>query len=335
MRHSIKSTWISALLFLGLTAISCQSVGDESFVVSTESEDLDASRVLGTEQGIDYIKVVTSTNILADWVKSIGGDKVQVRYIIPADTDPHGFKPSPRDIKYIQEADIVFFVGRHYEESWLEKLSTNVVGIDGKLKYVSDSLTLGESISGEDDVNALNHNELVDLHFWHDPILVVDVVKNISKDLGLSLEKEQRNFEANADMYVSELQQLDEWIFTQIDTIPKEKRVLITSHKTMKYFGDRYGFRMTESIMPNVSSTESVTPKQLGSIIEVIEEYQVRTIFGDPYMSSDIGKSLSVETGVNVIILNMESLSAESDGSSSYVSMMRENVTNLVNGLYY
>jgi ABC-type Zn uptake system ZnuABC Zn-binding protein ZnuA len=294
----------------------------------------------------NVVKVVTSTSILADWVENIGGNKVQVNHVIPSETDPHVFSPTPKDIQVIQESDIVFLIGASYEDSWLTKLSNNVVDVDKKLKFLSDGVSLKKYISdaeehgdhgdedghGDEDEHDNGHGEF-DPHFWHDPTLIIGAVQKIAEDLGSIQKEEQAAFDLNADTYINNLKELDGWIITMIDTIPTTNRVLITSHESMRYFADRYGFEASISIIQSISSSESVTPKQLVRIIGLIEQHQTPAIFTDSYISSKIEKSLSDETGVEVIRLNMESLTDVGDNSSSYISMMKGNITKLVNGL--
>ena len=306
---------LAAILFM----MGCQ--GSQN-----ESESQPAVPVNNT----DVIKVVTSTSIVADWVENVGGDKVQINHVIPSETDPHTFSPTPKDIQIIQEADVVFLVGESYEDSWLTKLSSNVVDIDKKLQFLSDGVSLKEYILDEDDHSG--HGEF-DPHFWHDPTLVIGAVQKIAQDLGSVTNEEQAVFDLNRDAYINNLKELDGWIISTIATIPTTNRVLITSHESMRYFSDRYGFETSISIMQSVSSSESVTPKQLVEIIGLIEQHQTPAIFTDSYMSSKIEKSLSDETGVEVIRLNMESLTDAGDNSGSYISMMKDNITKLANGL--
>ena len=181
----------------------------------------------------------------------------------------------------------------------------------------------------EDDHSGHGHGEF-DPHFWHDPITVVEAAQKIAKDLGSIFKEDQSVFDLNADTYVSKLKELDTWIVSKVDTIPESNRVLITSHETMTYLSERYGFEVSSSILQSLSSAESVTPKDLAAITEVIDHHGVPAIFADSYMSTKIEESLASETGVKVIRLNMESLGGT---TTSYIDMMKENVTKLTDGL--
>ena len=338
MRLSIKSVLLGLVLFM----VGCQN--------SATSEVQPTSSAIATAEveTADVINVVTSTSILADWVENVGGDKVQVNHVIPSGTDPHTFSPTPSDIKVIEEADIVFLVGANYEESWLAKLTAALPNAEQKLRFLSDGVSLkayedshddhgdedkhdahDDDHADEDDHSGHGHGEF-DPHFWHDPITVVEAAQKIAKDLGSIFKEDQSVFDLNADTYVSKLKELDTWIVSKVDTIPESNRVLITSHETMTYLSERYGFEVSSSILQSLSSAESVTPKDLAAITEVIDHHGVPAIFADSYMSTKIEESLASETGVKVIRLNMESLGGT---TTSYIDMMKENVTKLTDGL--
>ena len=338
MRLSIKSVLLGLVLFI----VGCQ------YSATSEVQPTSSAIATAEVETADVINVVTSTSILADWVENVGGDKVQVNHVIPSGTDPHTFSPTPSDIKVIEEADIVFLVGANYEESWLAKLTAALPNAEQKLRFLSDGVSLkayedshddhgdedkhdahDDDHADEDDHSGHGHGEF-DPHFWHDPITVVEAAQKIAKDLGSIFKEDQSVFDLNADTYVSKLKELDTWIVSKVDTIPESNRVLITSHETMTYLSERYGFEVSSSILQSLSSAESVTPKDLAAITEVIDHHGVPAIFADSYMSTKIEESLASETGVKVIRLNMESLGGT---TTSYIDMMKENVTKLTDGL--
>ena len=71
------------------------------------------------------VQVVTTTNIMADWVENIGGDRVEVFSVVPVGADPHGFQPGARDVARIADADLVLSIGLGLEASWLTELLEN------------------------------------------------------------------------------------------------------------------------------------------------------------------------------------------------------------------
>ena len=71
------------------------------------------------------IPVVVTTNIMADWVQEVGGDRVEVFSLVPIGADPHGYQPGAQDVARIADAELVLSVGLGLEESWLHELLEN------------------------------------------------------------------------------------------------------------------------------------------------------------------------------------------------------------------
>ena len=109
------------------------------------------------------IKVVTTTNIVADWVRRVGGDRTEVFSLVPVDSDPHTFQPGARDISRIADADLVVSIGLSLEAGWLAELIENTARNPGEvaaLGDVIDPLESGESgASGHgEEEDAEEHN---------------------------------------------------------------------------------------------------------------------------------------------------------------------------------
>ena len=102
-----KATFPSVALFLALAACSEDSGGVPPAQTGTP------------------IQVVVTTNIMADWVEIVGGDRVEVFSLVPEGADPHSFQPGAQDIARIADADLVLSVGLRLEESWLKELLEN------------------------------------------------------------------------------------------------------------------------------------------------------------------------------------------------------------------
>ena len=71
------------------------------------------------------IEVVTTSNIVADWVQNVGGDHVEVFSLLPVGSDPHTFQPGARDVARISDADVVLSIGLGMEGGWLNDLLKN------------------------------------------------------------------------------------------------------------------------------------------------------------------------------------------------------------------
>ena len=106
-----------------------------------------ASRQL-SQAAVEPVGVVTTTNIVADWARIVGGDRVEVFSLLPAGSDPHSFQPGAKDVAAIADAKIVLSVGLRLEESWLRELLQNAARDESsivELAEIVDPIDFGET----------------------------------------------------------------------------------------------------------------------------------------------------------------------------------------------
>ena len=132
-RYLISRAAKSAILVLAVVlAAAFAACSDDSgttaatpkTVVTPKVEPTAATSEEPEPEGRDLL-VVTTTNIVADWVENIGGDNVEVFSLLPVGADPHGFQPGARDVARVADADLVLSIGLGLEESWLRDLLQN------------------------------------------------------------------------------------------------------------------------------------------------------------------------------------------------------------------
>ena len=87
---------------------------------------------------LEPVRVVTTTNIVADWAQIVGGDRVNVLSLLPAGSDPHAYQPGAQDVAAIADADLVLAVGLGLEESWLRELLENAARDESSIVEVAD-----------------------------------------------------------------------------------------------------------------------------------------------------------------------------------------------------
>ncbi len=101
------------------------------------------------------VRVVTTNNIVADWVRNVGGADVEVFSLLPVGSDPHTYQPGARDVTRIADADLILSVGLGLEGAWLQELLQNAA------RDASTVIELGDSI---DPISfAATHEEEVEL----------------------------------------------------------------------------------------------------------------------------------------------------------------------------
>jgi len=267
-------------------------------------------------QGADSA-ILTSTTFLADITRNIAGDRLTVESILPIGADPHSYQPTPRDMARIADSELLIVNGAEYEH-FLESLLDNAGG---------------ERIVVEASAGIRPEEEAVDPHMWLDPNNVILYVENIRDGLTRLDPDGATVYRSNADAYITELKNLDTWITQQVAPIPIEKRMLVTNHESLGYFAERYDFSITGTLIESFSSDASPSAGQMANLIDQIKSSGAPAIFLDSSDNESLAKQIADETGVRVITgLHLESLT---DGApaATYIDMMNNNVTLIVDAL--
>lgn len=292
--------------------------------------------------------VLAVETFLADIAQNVAGQRLQVDTLMPLGLDIHAFEPTPKDIARIAQSNVLIVHGKGLE-GWLEEVLHNAGGnelmvIEAAAGLVSRQTQLEEGIvqeeghqheEGNDDGHkGHSHEHEGDPHFWLDPNLVIHYVENIRNGLSQADPAGAEIYAQNAQAYIAQLQELDAWIRQQVESLPPERRVLVTNHESFGYFADRYGFRLVGSILPSVSTNAAPSAQQLAHLIEQIRRYQVKAIFLETGSNPQLAQQIAQETGINVITeLYTHSLSAPDGPAPTYIDMMRYNVLTIVNAL--
>ena len=279
------------------------------------------------------IRVVVTTSIVADWVANVGGDHVEVFSIVPVGADPHGFQPGARDVAKVADADLVLSVGLGLEQSWLRDLLQNAARDPGaivELGQVIDPIEFAEAEAGEEHDD--HGHGIHDPHFWFDPLRVQRAVSDIAARLAALDPGRADAYRANADAYNARLDELHAWTEEQVGAIPAERRLLVTSHDSLGYFAERYGFKVVGVIL---SITTEVEPSAaaLIELTEEIEKYDVPAVFGETTVSERLAESVATETGAVLVRLYSGSLGTEGSGAETYIEMLRTNVGRVTEAL--
>jgi ABC-type Zn uptake system ZnuABC Zn-binding protein ZnuA len=269
---------------------------------------------------------------LADLTRNVVGDRMVVESLIPSGLDPHSFEPTPQDIARLSSASILVQNGAGLEE-WLEDFLENNPS-DQRLITASDGLTSRTPQPGEIAHDADEHAHEGDPHFWLDPLNAIRYVENIRDGLIAADPAGAEVYTQNAQSYILQLQQLDEEIRLEIETIPPERRLLVTNHESFGYFADRYQFRIIGAIIPSVSSGASPSAKDLAALVDAIQASQAPAIFLETGSNPQLARQIASETGTKVVTeLYTHSLSQPDGPAASYLEMMRSNSRLIVEAL--
>ena len=305
------------------------------------------------------IKVVAGNDVVADLVRAIAGQDVELFVVGQAGGDPHHYEPTPADAKKIESANLVIEFGLGLDRA-MGKLHRST-GSKAKLLVVAEGMGKAGDATRADDAHDVAHDHAhddahdhahdqdhdhahdhahahastaVDPHIWHDPSKVRILNERVCAALVEVVPNSAANFRSRSLELDSQLVKLDEWIKAQVLLIPESKRLLVTTHDGLRSFGERYGFRVVGIEM--TSQGADVAPSQLIKMVNALRETKSSVIFGDAAHPSRIATTVAREANVRILeTLRLDSLlqpPAATHGNA-YLETMRSNVNMIVEAL--
>lgn len=276
--------------------------------------------------------VVASTTQIADFARQIAGDRLDVKSILAPGADPHTYQPTPNDVQLVLQSSLCLENGLHLEgKNWMSTLATDA----GKPVITA---TKGIQPLVIDD----GGEALADPHAWFSPTNAALYVNNIVQGF-IALDPEGKNeYNSRAKLFLQQLRVLDGWIKEQVNQIPIQRRILVTTHDAFNYFCTEFGFNANNnflSIAPVGWSTGSevgggITPQRRRKVVQSIKDSGAPAIFVETTINPKQIREIARETGVVIGgELYSDSMGEEGTAGETYIGMMRENVILIVNAL--
>lgn len=285
--------------------------------------------------GSPKIKIVATVYPVYEFVKQVGGDKVDVVMLIPPGAEPHDWEPTAKDITRLKDAKIFAYHGAGFEP--VEKLLTkDVLGTTLPVEVSKGVAKLAahhdeDQHKKEDNHKEAKHAHEGDSHMWLDPLAAQQEVNNILAALITVDEKNATYYKENAEKFNKQLAELDQDYKKSLATISRKD--VITSHEAFGYLATRYGLNQV-GIM-GLSPDAEPTPDKMAEITKFCREHQVKYIFFETLASPKLAQTIAKETGAELLVLNpIENLTEEEmKQGKNYLIIMRENLANLVKAL--
>ncbi|CVK17830.1 metal ABC transporter solute-binding protein, Zn/Mn family [Sporomusa sphaeroides] len=287
------------------------------------------------------IKVLASVYPVYEFVRQVGGDKVEVDILVPAGAEPHEWEPSAKDLIQVKNAKLFFFHGANFEH-WIGKVTGKDVLGSTTAVEVSKGIELKEGIPhshGHDEHNHVDehkheheHEENeIDPHVWLDPVLAQKEVDNIAEALAAADTANAAYYRENAANYNKELQKLHEEYQSGLQKV--KKRTIITTHAAFGYLAERY--QLEQVAIMGLSPDAEPTPEKMADITKLCRERQINYIFSETIVSSKVAETLAKEAGAKVLVLHpVDALTPdEVKQGKNYLTLMRANLANLIQAL--
>lgn len=269
------------------------------------------------------LQVVASTTILGDVVGTILGDRAALSVLMPVGADPHAFQASAAQAARLRDADLIVVNGLGLEEG----LEAVIDGAESDGVPVLEVAPLLRPLSREGGG--------LDPHVWFDPVRMADAATLIGEALAEADPDRAEQWRHAASRYREELLELDDRIAAEVAAVPAERRLLVTTHDSLLYFANRYGFRIVGVMVPGGSTLAEPSAGDLADLIESVGLLDVGAIFADATRPSDLALALADEAGdsVAVVTLYTGSLGEPGSGADTYPSMLLLDAERIIGAL--
>ncbi len=274
------------------------------------------------------LNVVTTTSMITDLVDNVGGDMIDLQGLMGAGVDPHLYKASAGDVTKLSGADIIFYNGLHLEGKLVEVFE--------KMQSKTQ-VALGESLDKNTLIGSDYFASNYDPHVWFNIQYFKQFVNAVVKTLSEKDPKNSANYKANGDAYLQKLDMLDKEIKEVIETLPKEKRILVTAHDAFNYFGKSYDFNVVG--LQGLSTATEAGVQDVQRLSQFIIDNDVKAIFIEssvPRRTIEALEAAVKAKGHEVVIggsLYSDALGDAGTIEGTYIGMFTYNVNTIVNSL--
>lgn len=276
------------------------------------------------------LNVVTTTSMITDLVKNIGGDLINIQGLMGSGIDPHLYKASEGDVSKLSNADLIFYNGLHLEGKLVEVFEK--MG-NQNIKTVPIAEIIDERTLIGSDYFQSNY----DPHIWFDVDYWKQATQYVAQKLGEAVPEHKATFESNGQRYIAELEVLKAKLITTIETLPKEKRILVTAHDAFNYFGKAFGFEVVG--LQGLSTATEAGVQDVQKLAAFIIENNVKAIFVESSVPKRTIEALQaavkskdhdVEIGGTLF---SDALGNAGTTEGTYIGMFTFNVNTIVNAL--
>lgn len=274
------------------------------------------------------IRVTTTTTMLTDLVKTIGGDKVEVTGLMGEGVDPHLYSASAGDIEKLANADVIVYGGLHLEGKMtdvFEKLSTldkAILNVGSKLDKKKVHLIDGKT---------------PDPHVWFNTEMWETEARAVAVELGKFDAKNKDYYMKNFENYKIQLDELTNYVKKRIEEIPPKSRVLVTAHDAFNYFGEQFGLEVRA--IQGVSTDSETGTKNISDLANFIAERNIKAVFVEssvPKKSIEALQEAVKARGKEIKIggeLYSDSLGDKQHNAETYIKTVKANADTIVNAL--
>lgn len=277
----------------------------------------------------DKALVVCTTGMIADVVKQIAGDKVEVVSLMGPGVDPHLYRPSQGDVEVLNRADLILYNGLHLESKMLSLF--NHLSQKKSVLAVSNDLPKDQLLRPED------YEGLYDPHIWFDLNLWEQVISTLSTALIDLQPSDKEFFLSQQSLYMTRFLAVKQETLAYVEQLKQHQRVLVTAHDAFNYFGQFYGFEV--KALQGISTQSEAGIDDVQVLVDFIVERKIPAIFVESSISKRHiqavqaavkAKGWAVEIGGELF---SDALGDKESEAATYLGMVKHNVAQIVDAL--
>ncbi len=281
-----------------------------------------------TFTGKPPIRAAVTVGMVADLVKEIGGEHVQVQQLLGAGVDPHLYKPSRDDVQALLRCDVIFYSGLMLEGKMAETLE--------RLNKTKPTLAVGEQLTVPAELAPHGHDH-PDPHVWMDVSLWRQAAQTIGEYLSKYDPPHANDYQTRAKALEEQLDRLHKYGLDVMSRIPKERRVLITSHDAFRYFGHAYGLEV--QALQGISTESEAGLQRINELVDLLVNRKIEAVFVESSVPKESIEALlegarargqKVEIGGELF---SDAMGNAGTPEGTYIGMMDHNLSTIAKAL--
>jgi manganese/zinc/iron transport system substrate-binding protein len=276
------------------------------------------------------VAVVATTSIVADLVREIGGERVDVAGLMGPGVDPHLYRASEGDVRRMSGADIVFYNGLHLEGRMAELF-------DRMASRGVATVAVAEAVPADRLLSPPEFEGAHDPHIWMDVSLWSEAARRVGEALAELDPTHAAEYRRRTDAYVAELAELHAYVLQQAELLPPDRRVLVTAHDAFNYFGRAYGFEVRG--LQGISTVAEAGTGDVQELARFVAERRIPALFVETSVSPRSIQAVQAAVrarGFEVAVggdLYSDALGGVGSGAERYEGMIRHNIDTIVGAL--
>lgn len=271
---------------------------------------------------VEKIRAVATVGMVADMVRGIGGERIEVEQMMGSGVDPHLYKPTRDDVRMVMQADVIFSAGLHLEGKLAETLA--------RVAKTKPVYAIANGLPASSVIRMGDAQEGADPHFWMDVSLWATAARALSDWLSAFDPDHAADYRENLRKYLGPVEELHEYALATLRSIPETQRFFVTSHDAFRYFGRAYGLNVIG--IQGFSTESEAGLRRINDLVALLVDRQIPAVF---FESSVPQRSLEAivegvrARGGNVVVagpLYADAMGEPGTSTGTYVGMMRHNI---------